>query len=221
MTLERAELRDVARREFTVVGKATFVAIADEDDLGLTLRLTQAGGRGVAAARVEVDSHLSGGGIEIATLDAGPGTHLTVELESQHDFEHPGKATLRILRFDGELAASSRSAARLAAFRAWSDATSTSYTSEDWLGAAIRNIDVALAHFESADGDPLLAAWGRMVRARLNDRQSINLTTTVSDARRAAKSFEALGAARNAGRARLIEASTLKIGRASCRERVL
>ena len=55
----------------------------------------------------------------------------------------------------------------------------------------------------------MLAAWGRMVRGRLNNRQSINLTTTVSDARRAAQGFEALGAARNAGRARIFEASTL------------
>ena len=37
------------------IDAATFVAIADEDDLGLTLRLSHVGGRGIPAARVEVD----------------------------------------------------------------------------------------------------------------------------------------------------------------------
>ena len=209
VTLERGERRDMARREITVDGKATFVAIAEEDDLGLVLRMSHVGVPGTPAAKVEVDSRLYGEGIEIATLDAPPGTRLTVELESAHDFDRPGKARLRILRFDGELAASSRAAARLAAFRAWSAATSTSVANEDWLGPAIRNIDLALTHFESADGDPLLAAWGRMARGRLNNRQRVNLTTTVSDARIAARGFEALGATRNASRARILEASTL------------
>jgi tetratricopeptide (TPR) repeat protein len=207
--LERGERRDVARHEITVDGKATFVAIAEEDDLGLVLRMSHIGVQGTPAAKVEVDSRLSEEGIEIATLDAPPGTRLTVELESAPDFERPGKARLRILRFDGELAASPRAAARLAAFRAWSAATSTNVANEDWLGPAIRNIDLALSHFESADGDPLLAAWGRMARGRLNNRQGVNLTTTISDARIAARGFEALGATRNASRARKLEASTL------------
>ena len=207
--LERGELRDVARHEITVDGKSTFVAIAEEDDLGLVLRMSHIGVPGTPAAKVEVDSRLFAEGIEIATLDALPGTRLTVELESAHDFERPGKARLRILRFDSELAASSRAAARLAAFRAWSAATSTSVANEDWLGPAIRNIDLALTHFESVDGDPLLAAWGRMARGRLNNRQRVNLTTTISDARIAARGFEALGATRNASRARFLEASAL------------
>ena len=37
VTLERGELRDVARHEITVDGKATFVAIVEEDDLGLVI----------------------------------------------------------------------------------------------------------------------------------------------------------------------------------------
>jgi CHAT domain-containing protein len=203
--LERVERRDVARREFTVDGKATFVAIFEEDDVAVKLRLSHGGATGFPAASVEVDSR----DIDIATLDVPPGVPLRVELESAHDFDHPGNGRLRILRFDGEFAASPQSAARLTAFRAWSAATSTSIASVDWLGQAIANIDVALAHFESADGDPLLAAWGRMIRGRLNNRQSVNLTTTVADARRAAQGFEALGAARNVGRARILEASTL------------
>ena len=209
VTLERGERRDVARHEITVGGKATFVAIAEEDDLGLVLRMSHIGVPGTPAVKVEVDSQLYGGGIEIASLDAPTGTRLAVELESAHDFDRPSKARLRILRFDGELAAGSRTTGRLAAFRAWSVATSTTVANEDWLGPAIRNIDLALTHFESADGDPLLAAWGRMARGRLNNRQRVNLTTTVSDARIAARGFEALGATRNAGRARILEASTL------------
>ena len=207
--LERVERRDVARREFNVDGKATFVVIFEEDDIDLKVRLSYRGGPEIESGKVEVNSSMYVGGIEIATLDAPPGTRVTVEIESSREFERPGKGKLRILRFGGEIDAGSPSGARLAAFRAWSAATSTSISAENWLEPAIRNIDVALAHFESADGDPTFAAWGRMVRAQLNNRQVINLTTSVADARRAAQGFERLGAVRNAARARIFEASTL------------
>jgi hypothetical protein len=134
VTLERGELRDVARHEITVDRNATFVAIADEDDIGLDLRMSLVGVPETPASKVEVNSNLSGEGIEIATLDAPLGARLAVELESEQEFERPGKARLRILRFDGELAAGSHEAARLSAFRAWSAATSTNVASEDWLG---------------------------------------------------------------------------------------
>jgi CHAT domain-containing protein len=209
VTLQRFERRDVARRDIPVNGKATFVAIVEGNDIKFTLGLSHAGGPNTPAAKIEVDATAFYGGLAIATLDAPAGSHVTVEVEGAHDFERPGGGRLRILRFDDEIAANSLSAARLTAFRAWSAATSTNIASEGWLAPAIRNIDVALGHFESADGDPTLAAWGRMARARLNDRQHINLKTALSDARRGARAFDALGAPRNAGRARIFEASLL------------
>ena len=207
--LERFERRDIARRDIPANGKATFVAIVEGNDIKATLRLSHAGGPNTPAAKIEVDPCAFYGGLAIATLDAPAGSHLTVEVESAHDFERPGRVKLRILRFDDDIAATSLSAARLTAFRAWSAATSTNIASEGWFAPAIRNIDLALAHFETPDGDPTLAAWGRMARSRLNNRQSINLKTSLSDARRAARGFEALGAARNAGRAHIFEAIVL------------
>ena len=210
VTLERGERRDVARREITVDRKATFVAIAEEDDLGLVLRMSHVGVPGTPAAKVEVDSRLSGEGIEIATLDAPPGTRLTVELESAHDFDRPGKARLRILRFDGELAASSRAA------------------------AATRRISRVVGRHQhqrrqrrlARTGDPehrpcadpfrdrptAIPCWphgGEWPAAASTIASDVNLTTTISDARIAARGFEALGATRNASRARILEASTL------------
>src|SRR6187402_2771590 len=113
VTLERFERRDIARREIPVNGKATYVAIVEGDDIKFTLRLSHAGGPNTPAARIEVDSCMFYGGLAIATLDAPTGGHLTVEVESAHDFERPGGVRLKILRFDGEIAANSLSATQL------------------------------------------------------------------------------------------------------------
>ena len=209
VSLARGERFDSAQREFPVQGNATFVAIALEDDADVKVVLSHTGAQGVVPAKIEIDSNLEGEGIEIALLEAPHGSRLTISLEGRQDLDRPGKARLKMLRYDAKMATDSRVAARLAAFRAWSAATSAHLIGEDLLTTAFRHIDVALAHFEAAGGDPDLAAWGRMIRARLHYRQLTNLEVSIADARLAERGFTSLGAARNVARAQFLQAASL------------
>ena len=159
-------------------------------------------------ARIEVESNLEGEGIEIAVLDAPAGARLTLSLESKQDFDQPGKARLRVMRYDAP-AADDRVAARLAALRAWCAATGTQTTGDDHHRTAFHALDLALAHFESPAGEPALAAWGRLVRARFNHRQLTGMKVALADTQRAERGFTSLGAERNAARARLLRSAVL------------
>jgi CHAT domain-containing protein len=209
VVLERGERIDSAHRDFPVDGASTFVAMVDENDSDVKVLLSHSGAPGVAPATIEIDSNLDGEGIEIAALDAPAGSRFTVSLESAQNFNRAGNARLRLMRYDTKMAADSSVAARLAAFHAWSASTSTRLTGEEIRTTALPDIDRALAHLESAEGNPALASWGRMVRAKLNYRQSINLKVALEDARSAERGFAAVGAARNAARARLMQAMIL------------
>ncbi|HEU5134660.1 MAG TPA: CHAT domain-containing protein [Steroidobacteraceae bacterium] len=209
VSLARGALIDSAQRELPVDGDATFVAMVDEDDTDVKVVLSHSGTQVDAPLTVEIDSNLQGEGIEIAVLDVPARSRLTVSLESAHERDRPGHARLRLMRYDPQIAADSRIAARLAAFRAWSAATSARLTGDELREAAFRDIDRALAHLESADGDPALAAWGRMVRSSLNYRQLSSLKGVLADAERAERGFIALGATRDAARARLVQSSVL------------
>jgi len=209
VALVRGERVDSARREFPVESNTTFVVVVFEDDTDIKLVLSHGGAQGVAPATIDVDSYLEGEGIEVGLLDAPRGSRITISLESRQDFGRPGKVRMKLLRYDAEMAADSRVAARLAALRAWTAATGSRLTGEDFRKTAFRDIDQALVHFESAEGDRALAAWGRVVRARLNYRQLTDLEISIADARHAERGFAALGASRNAARARFVQAAAL------------
>jgi tetratricopeptide (TPR) repeat protein len=209
VTLARGERIDSAQRELSVAGNATFVVIAEENDVEIDLRIENQGAQGIPTARVHVNSYLLGAGIEIAVLDASAGSRLTISLNSAQDFHKPSKVRLKILRYGADDLGNPRVAARLAAHRAWCASTGAELSGDELRGSALRDIDVALAHFESADGDASLAAWGRVIRARLNIRQYSNLKTALLDVRTAVRGFDAIGARRNAARARMLEADTL------------
>ncbi len=209
VALARGDRIDSAQREYPVAGKSIFVAVLEENDSDIKVVLSHGGAQGAPAATIDIDSGLSGEGVEIAVLEAPPDSRLTLLVESAQDSDRPGKARLRLLRYDAATAEDPLVGARLAAYRAWSAATRARQTGEDSLITALRDIDQALAHFESAEGHPALAAWGRMVRSRLNYRQYTNLQASLADAERAESAFTALGAVRNAARARMRQASAL------------
>ncbi len=158
---------------------------------------------------IEIDSNPEGEGIEVAVLDAPRGSQLSLSMECAQELDRPGKVRLKVMRYDAGMSADLRVAARLTAFRAWSAATGARLSGDDFDKTAIRDIDQALVHLESAQGDPALAAWGRMVRANFNYRQMSSLDVAVADARRAERGFAALGDLRNAARARILQAAAL------------
>jgi CHAT domain-containing protein/Tfp pilus assembly protein PilF len=207
VTLERKARTDIAHREYRVEADATYVAMVEEDGPEVTVRLTHESARGIAAETIEVDSKLVGSGIELAVLAVPRGAHLAISIESAPEFEQPGAVRLKIFRYSSETASYPEVQARLAAIRAWSRGTNAKVSSES--GDEIRDIDLALAQFESSDGSPVLAAWGRMVRSRINYRKSVDLKSALFDAQNAVRRFAALGATRNAGRAQLAEAVVL------------
>ncbi len=207
-TLTRGEKFDSAKREFDVETSAAFVVIVEEDDVDVKLTLSHAG---ASPATIQVDSNQQGeegDGIEIAVLDAEAGSTLKVLLEGEQELAKPGKARLRVLRYDAANPGSA-AAAQLDAFRAWSAATDAKLTGEDLRKTAIADIDRALAHLESPQGDAALAAWGRMIRSSLNHRQLTHLKDSLADAQRAERGFTESGAARNAARARLLQSAVL------------
>ena len=207
--LVRGEKVDAAKREVDVAGDATFVAMVDEDDYAIRIKLSHAGTAQIAPATVEVDSIMENESIEIAVLDAPKGSRLTLALQSPQGFDRPGAVRVKILRYDAERATDSRVAARLDALRMWSAATKPEITDDELHKAAFRRFDGAMAYFESADGDPTLGAWARMMRSKFNYRQFFDLKASVADAEIAERRFTELGQSRNAARARFRQAAAL------------
>jgi CHAT domain-containing protein/Tfp pilus assembly protein PilF len=209
VTLERGAHTDAARLEFPVDEDATFVALVEEDGSNVKLRMTDESAQGTAAEVIEVDTNMNGAGVELALRDAPRGAQLTIALESAQDFEQPRNVKLKIFRYAAETVSDAKVQVRLTAIRAWTAATNTQRRGKSQQRDCIADIDRALTYFESRDGDPALAAWGRVVRARLNYRGMTDIKSALLDVRRAARGFADLGAARNAGRARLLEVALL------------
>jgi len=191
-----------------VEADATYVAWVEEDGPDVKMRLSHEDAQAVAAETIEVDSRLVGSGIELAVLAVPRGARLAISIESAPEFEQPGAVRLKVFRYSPEMASYPEVRARLAAIGAWSRATNTKVDSES--GDGLRDIDLALSHLESSDGSPVLAAWGRMVRSRINGRKLGDLKSALLDARSATRRFAALGAKRNAGRAQLAQVALLQ-----------
>lgn len=209
VALERGEKIDGAHREFAVDDDATFVTIVEEGDSGVSVALAQSGARNVEPSLVKIALVMGSSGIEIACIDAPRSSRLTVTLEGSQTFNRAGSVRVRLLRYDSNGISDSRVAARLAAYRAWCEATTTRKDSDDYLQVTLRNVDLALAHFESDDGNPMLAAWGRLLRSKIQYRQMSDLNASMSDARTAEHRFASIGASQNAARARLQQATVL------------
>jgi CHAT domain-containing protein len=208
VALERGEKNDSAHREFAVDADATFVTIIEEGDNGVSVALSHSGAPNVEPALVKVAFLMGISGIELACVDAPRSARLTVTLEGSQTLDRPGSVRIKLLRFDSN-SANSRAAARLSAYRAWCDATTARSDSDDYVQVTLRNLDRAIAHFESGDGDPTLAAWGHLLRAKIHHRQLQDLDAAMADARTAEQQFASIGQLQNAARARQQQASTL------------
>jgi CHAT domain-containing protein len=204
----RGDKYDTAQRSFAVNQDATFVAIVVEDDANVQITLVAERPGRAPPSEVSVDSHAYGEGIELAALDAYRGSRFTVSLRSAQELDRPGTAHLEVLRFD---AADTDPvlARRVAAFRAWSAATGAGLTEDRVRDTSRKNMEIALAHFESHDGDATLAAWASLVRSALNYRSLIDIRGSLQDARRAQEKFEAIADARGIARARSRVATAL------------
>jgi len=206
VTLARGSERDGAEREFTSSKDSIYVAMAHEYGADVSLRLSH---DGPAPSSVEVESFMLDSGVEIAVLDVPRGARLKVALSGSQDFDSPRTIPLEVFRYDIGAADSPRQSARIAAMRAWTSATSKQLSGADIPTTSIPQMDDALEYFESADGDPVLAAWGRYLRARFNYRQMADLKTALADVRLAVRGFAALGDSENTARARFLEATVL------------
>jgi CHAT domain-containing protein len=207
--LVRAERRDTARRELTADSGATFIAFVYEEDCDVTLRLEYASGTTASSRFSEVNNTMFGESLEVAALAVPSGSSVALRLESAQDSDVACHSRVRILRYDQSVMSNPRLAARVAAFRSWSAATRASRTFEDTKSAGLRDMDAALAHLESDEGDRWLAAWARLVRADLNYLPGIDYRLATGDARRAWRAFTELEDARNAARARYVLATSL------------
>ncbi len=208
ITLERGTARDTARREFTASADATFVGVLVEDDVEVQLQIERLGSGEKPLASVVVESRMDGEGIEVAALDVKRGERLLVKLEGPQDFEMPGRIRLKLLRYDASIA-SPPVRARVQALRDWTAATASDMSADGMRATGYGSFDAALAHLESPDGDPNLAAWARLVRATASHAFSIDQKASLADARRATQTFSKLGDARNTARARFAAALAL------------
>jgi tetratricopeptide (TPR) repeat protein len=204
--LVRGPHRDSAQREFEVGADASYVAFVEEEDCDVTLRL-EATSMKTPPVSVAVNNSLYGESLEVATLDARRASAVHLRLESAHDTDAPCKSRVRLLRYDD--ATAPRVAARLAAFRAWSRATSASRTLDRSQKAGLAAMESAIAYLESPEGDRWLAAWARLVCSDLRYYDDVDYQQSVRDARLARAAFDELEDAHNAARARYALAITL------------
>ena len=117
-----------------------------------------------------------------------------------------GTVRLKIYRYDPEVASDPKVQARLAAIRAWATATDAQVTGE----SRRESLRESTWRWRISNPATVIRSWPRGVAwsARASTTgDSADLKSALLDAQRAARSFEALGAARNAGRARLLQVS--------------
>src|SRR6185369_16593468 len=154
---------------------------------------------------------LDGEGVEVAAIPVGRGSKVAVTLSMPPDMPAPARAHTRIVCY-AAAAQTSEILARVAAYRAWSEATLRSATSsEESIKRRGQLLDVAIARLGSEGRDASMAAWARLVKGNMLHKSMIDLRGALTELRAAEKSFAALEPAepRNVARARLQVGSTL------------
>jgi CHAT domain-containing protein len=117
---------------------------------------------------------------------------------------------LKLLRFDAAAATTPAVKARAQAFLGWAGGTNYTFASADMRKTGFRDIENALVHLESPDGDPWFAAWARLIRAHVYHVYAVDQKIALVDSRRAVQGFTKLGDARSAARARYCEGRALQ-----------
>jgi CHAT domain-containing protein len=209
VALEREQQVDTASREIAIEGESVIVAFVDEQltDVKLKLAATDSSGKALA---LEVENNLGGAGIEIAVFEAPRDTRLTVTITGQQDANQPGRVRLRVRRFDAG-SRESNYTAQVAAFRAWSAATTASLRADAIKKSALGDLDRAIASLEAASGDAALAAEARLIKANMLLFFRVDRRASRAEAQHAAKAFGALTKpdALNVARANYLEALAL------------
>jgi CHAT domain-containing protein len=210
LTFVRGPELDIVKREFRAPADGTCVAIVEEDDSDLILEM-QAAADGAVPSKIEVESQLDGEGVEVAAVPVVRGSRIAVALSMPPDMPAPARAQTRILCYVAA-AQTPEILARVAAFRAWSEATLRSATSsEESIKLRRELLDVSIARLESDGRDARMAAWAHLVKGNMLNKSMMDPRGALTELRAAEKSFAALETAepRNVARARLQVAITL------------
>jgi CHAT domain-containing protein/tetratricopeptide (TPR) repeat protein len=211
VTLSRVGGSDTAMRELTVHDDTIFIATVDErlTDVRLALSATR---DGKPLAATEVENHLFGAGIEVATLTVPEGAHLTVTLSGAPSGKSPGTVGLHMTAYGTGAARGTEYAPLIAAHRAWSEATSSRARPASFRKTGVARMDQAIAALHAAYGDDAaLTAHARLVKARALQYFKLDPREARADARRAADAFAKLSTpdALFAARANYVEALAL------------
>lgn len=207
--LERGKERDTAGREFSADADTTFVAIIIEDDIDVNLRLERLDASGNEVSHLMVESRFGGEGMEVAALDVKRGERLALKLESPFEFPQPGRVPVKLLRFDTAATSTPAAKARVQAFRDWTGGTNYTFAQADMQKTGFRDLDAAVKHFESPDGDPTFAAYLRMQMGNFYWAYAVDHKVALANARLAVQGFTKVGDARSVARARYTEARAL------------
>jgi CHAT domain-containing protein len=208
LTFERGPTLDTVKRELIAPADGICVAIAAEDNSDFALEL-QAVTNGAAPSKVEVESNLDGEGLEVAAIPVGRGSKVALTLSMPPDMASPARAQTRIVCY-AAAAQAPEALARVAAYRAWSEATLRNATSsEESIKRRRELLDAAIARLESEGRDARMAAWAHFVKGTMLQKSMMDLRGALTELRAAEKSFAGIAEPRNAARARLQIANTL------------
>jgi CHAT domain-containing protein len=210
VALARGATEDTASRTLTINDDCIVVAIVDEQLTDVRLRIAATDGGGQAIGSTEVENHLDGAGVEIATLRVPEDAQVTVTLTTAPDAMSPGKVSLRVQLYGAAAESNPKFASPLRAFDAWSDATDSKMRPDTFEKAGLNSINQALASL-SEHGDAALAAEAHLLRAKLLNYYKLDQRESRAEAQRASQAFASLPAkdALDLARARYMEARAL------------
>ena len=191
ITLARGEKIDSAERVVAVDGDSVIIAVVDEKLTDVSVRLSVEGTVKDSIDLVEVENHFGGAGIEVAALEAHGASRIRLTLLGPPNANVPGRVHVHLRRFD-VTSKTFRFTAEREGLRAWSSATAASFRVSDVKKSALADLNRAIASLESAQGDALLAAQARLVKASMLNYFRVDWRETRAEAQRAAKAFAAL-----------------------------
>jgi CHAT domain-containing protein len=209
VNLTRGPDVDSAQREVAVRGDGVIVAVVDEDLTDVRVRLSVVGAKD-SVKPVEVENNFGGSGIEVAAIEVPRDARVVVTMTGPQSANVAGRVHLHLRRFDVTSRASRFSAER-EGLRAWSSATLASLRADAVKKTALADMDRAIASLESAQGDTVLAAQARLIKANMLHFFQIDWRQSLAEAQRAEKKFGAFPAhaPRRTARARFVAALAL------------
>jgi CHAT domain-containing protein len=195
LALVRGETRDAVQREVTAPADGICVAVVEEEDVAVVIELesaaTVSAPSTAAPLKVKVEPDLYAGAIEVGAVPVAKGSKVSLRISSTPDLPAPSGARARIVCYDKN-ANSPGTIARVAAYRAWSEATNSGAASEDAMKRRAELMGVAIEHLESPGGDPHMAAWAHLVKGNLLNQTMLDPRGSLAELRLSEKAFAAL-----------------------------